>query len=260
MKIISWNVNGLRSILDKTFDALIQNEDPDIVCLQEIKVSHDALPEVGFPQYGFRSFNCADRRGYSGTAMLAKMAPRSVNECTHLDKLLPSHEGRVQMVDFSEFSLVNVYVPNAQRALTRLPLRHFHWDKNFREYLSELAKKKPVIACGDFNVAHCPIDLARPQENRGNAGFTDEERDGFSSILGHNFVDVFRFLHPDVEGAYSWWSYRMDARIRNIGWRIDYFLATPGLLPAVERCEILSHIGGSDHAPLLLELDTKWQF
>ncbi|MDR1457097.1 MAG: exodeoxyribonuclease III [Puniceicoccales bacterium] len=254
MKIATWNVNGLRSILQKTFEDFVRAVDPDVICLQETKISPDVIPDLGFPQYGFRSFNCANRRGYSGTAILSKIAPQSINEQTHLEMLLPSHEGRVQVCEFKNFFLVNVYVPNAQAQLTRLPLRHLQWDVEFGRYLAELNAKKPVLACGDFNVAHQAIDLARPKENRGNAGFTDEERSGFSNILDKGFVDVFRLQNPKHVGTYSWWSYRCNARERNVGWRIDYFLASQGMLPAIGECKILTHITGSDHAPVLLEL------
>ncbi|MDR0727580.1 MAG: exodeoxyribonuclease III [Puniceicoccales bacterium] len=254
MRIITWNVNGLRSILQKTFGDFIRDVDPDILCLQETKVSPDVIPDLGFPQYGFRSFNCADRRGYSGTAMLSKFPPQFVDERMHLESLLPSHEGRVQVAEFKKFFLVNVYVPNAQAQLTRLALRHLQWDVEFAKYLSELDAKKPVLACGDFNVAHQSIDLARPEENRGNAGFTDEEREGFSNILKQGFVDVFRMKNPDDIAAYTWWSYRCGARARNVGWRIDYFLASQRIISDIGECRILSHVMGSDHAPVLLEL------
>jgi exodeoxyribonuclease-3 len=254
MRIVTWNVNGLRSILQKTFDDFVRGMDPDVICLQETKVNPDTTPELGFPQYGFRSFNCADRRGYSGTAILSKFAPLYVDERTPLESLLPAHEGRVQVAEFGKFFLVNVYVPNAQAQLTRLSLRYLHWDEKFGEYLSELDAKKPVLVCGDFNVAHQSIDLARPDENRGNAGFTDEERKGFSDILARGFVDVFREKNPDLTGAYSWWSYRSGIRERNIGWRIDYFLASQRMVPSTGVCEILSHVMGSDHAPVLLEV------
>jgi exodeoxyribonuclease-3 len=255
MKIVTWNVNGLRSILQKTFDAFVQEVDPDIICLQETKISSDGIPDVGFPQYGFRSFNCADRRGYSGTAILSKFNPRFIDEQTTLEALLPNHEGRVQVAEFGKFFLVNVYVPNAQSELTRLTLRHLHWDVAFGAYLHELDTKKPVLVGGDFNVAHRAIDLARPDENCGNAGFTDEERQGFTNILNCGFVDVFRSKYPDLRDAYSWWSYRTGARERNVGWRIDYFLASERMMPAVRGCEICAKVTGSDHAPLLLEIN-----
>jgi exodeoxyribonuclease-3 len=254
MKIVTWNVNGLRSILQKTFDDFVRDVDPDIICLQETKVSPDVIPDLGFPQYGFRSFNCADRRGYSGTAILSKFAPRAVDERTGLESLLPAHEGRVQVAEFGKFFLVNVYVPNAQAKLTRLPLRYLQWDVEFGRYLAELDARKPVLACGDFNVAHEPVDLAQPEENRGNAGFTDGEREGFSNILARGFVDVFRAKNPDAKAAYSWWSYRCGARERNVGWRIDYFIASKRMVPVIGGCEILARVTGSDHAPVLLEV------
>ena len=254
MRIVSWNVNGLRSIVAKTYGSMVDAVDPDVICLQETKISADTLlPELGpFP---WKRFHCALRRGYSGTAVLSKLEPLSYGCNTAPEQLIAPMEGRVQLVEFEKFFLVNVYVPNAQAKLTRLPLRRDRWDPEFCNLLQSLAQRKSVLACGDFNVAHREIDLARPAENRGNAGFTDEERRGFDCYVEAGFVDVFRALHPNRAGAYSWWSYRAGARQRNVGWRIDYFIATEDLVPFVSRCDILSSIGGSDHAPLVLELN-----
>lgn len=254
MKIISWNVNGLRAILKKNFYEFIQHEDPDVLCLQETKVNQDSLPDIGLPQYGHKEFSCADRRGYSGTAIFSKVLLKNIITYAPLEQELKMHEGRVITADLGEFYLVNVYTPNAQPDLARLPLRMEDWDPRFCDYLQDLQKTKPILSCGDFNVAHKPIDLARPEANRGHAGFTDGEREGFDRHIQSGLVDVFRQLHPQLENAYSWWSYRMNARPRNVGWRIDYFLASKSLTNRVRKCEILKNITGSDHAPVFLEI------
>ncbi|MDR2664579.1 MAG: exodeoxyribonuclease III [Puniceicoccales bacterium] len=253
MRIVSWNVNGLRSVLQKSYYDFLESYDPDVFCLQETKIGpQTALPDLGpFP---YRYLHCAGRPGYSGTAVLSKIPPRSYDCGTAPDGLLEPREGRVQLLDFGALFLLNVYVPNARADLSRLPLRRDRWDPTFLALLRELGSEKFVLACGDFNVAHEPIDLARPDENRGHAGFTDEERAGFGAYLSAGFVDVFRSLHPRQAGAYSWWSYRAGARKRNVGWRIDYFLASPELAGSAARCEILTETGGSDHGPILLDL------
>jgi exodeoxyribonuclease-3 len=253
MKIVSWNVNGLRAAIGKTYHAFLGDADPDILCLQETKLSEGGpLPDVGpFP---YRYFHCAARRGYSGTAIFSKISPIAYLDSTAPDRLLQPQEGRVQVLDLGPFYLVNVYVPNAQSPLTRLPLRCDEWDPVFLRLLLDLSKEKDVLACGDFNVAHRPIDLARPEKNRGKAGFTNGERGGFDNYLAAGFIDVFRALHPDRSAAYSWWSIRTAARERNVGWRIDYFLASRQLMPAIACCEILSSVGGSDHAPVAIEV------
>ncbi|MDR2667761.1 MAG: exodeoxyribonuclease III [Puniceicoccales bacterium] len=253
MRIVTWNVNGLRSAVGKTFHAMVAEIRPDVLCLQETKISCDSkLPDLG--EFQCKYFHCALRRGYSGTAVLSKIKPLAYDCNTPPDRLIEPMEGRVQLLEFEKFFLVNVYVPNAQAELTRLPLRRDRWDPTFRDFLLNLSREKDVVACGDFNVAHREIDLARPKENRGNAGFSDGERSGFDNYIGAGFVDVFRALHPNRGGSYSWWSQRADARKRNVGWRIDYFLATENLLPHVTNCEILAHIGGSDHAPVAIDL------
>jgi exodeoxyribonuclease-3 len=253
VKIASWNVNGLRSILEKTLPRFVEEADPDVLCLQETKVNPGTIPDCFGGSYAWRAHNCAVKRGYSGTAVFSKIQPENCDLRTRPEGLLEPAEGRVMVLDFGAFHLVNVYTPNARAELTRLPLRERHWDPAFRDLLLELDGKKPVLACGDFNVAHRPIDLAHPEANRGSAGFTDGERAGFDGHLAAGFVDIFRHLHPDRAGAYSWWSYRGGARGRNVGWRIDYFLGSARLLPSVTRCEILPAVGGSDHAPLILE-------
>jgi exodeoxyribonuclease-3 len=251
--LISWNVNGLRSVLKKGYGPLLESYRPDVLCLQETKISRRTeLPDLGpFPS---RYLHCADRPGYSGTATLSKFLPRAYDCATAPDGLLKPQEGRMQLLDFGSLYLVNVYVPNARAELDRLPLRRNRWDPEFLALLRKLKEKKSVVACGDFNVAHRPIDLAKPDKNRGHAGFTDEERAGFDAYLEAGFVDVFRALHPKQVGAYSWWSYRAGARKRNVGWRIDYFLASSELMDRVQRCEILAEVGGSDHCPVLLDL------
>lgn len=255
MRIISWNVNGLRSILSKGFQSTMNGEDPDIICLQETKVDGGSIPDLGEIPQIHHFFNCAEKPGYSGTAALLKFPPKSWERQTAPEQLLDPAEGRVIILDLGNFFLVNVYTPNARNDLARLPLRRDLWDPAFLRLLSSLDGKKPTVVCGDFNVAHQPIDLARPAANRGCAGFTDGERSGFGAYLSGGFVDIFRRLHPDRSDAYSWWSYRSGARARNVGWRIDYFLVSARLASAVTRCEILSTIGGSDHAPILLELE-----
>jgi exodeoxyribonuclease-3 len=243
----------LRSVLQKSYRSLLESYHPDVLCLQETKVGpRTELPDLGpFP---YRYLHCADRPGYSGTAVLSKFPPAAYDCATALDGLLEPREGRLQLLDFDAFYLVNVYVPNARAELDRLPFRCDRWDPEFLTLLRNLQEKKSAVACGDFNVAHGPIDLARPDKNRGCAGFTDGERAGFGAYLEAGFVDVFRALHPNRTGAYSWWSYRSGARERNVGWRIDYFLASPELMGAVRRCEILAEVGGSDHGPVLLDL------
>jgi exodeoxyribonuclease-3 len=245
----------LRSIAAKTYHSMINSLRPDVLCLQETKISDGTvLPDLG--DFSCRHINCAVRRGYGGTAVFSKIDVANCGErSAPMDMLLSPSEGRVQLLEFERFYLVNVYVPNAGAELGRLPLRRDLWDRAFCDFLCSLALEKSTIACGDFNVAHEPIDIARPAENRGHAGFTDDERRGFGAYGSRGFVDVFRHLHPDLCGAYSWWSYRAGARLRNVGWRIDYFLVTEDILPLAINCEIAGSIGGSDHAPVVLDLD-----
>ena len=251
MKLISWNVNGLRAVLNKGFYEFIEKEQPDIICLQEIKAMQDQV-DLDLPGYPHRYWNSAQKKGYSGTAVFCRKEPLS-----HANDIgIAKHdaEGRVCMVECGAFYLVNVYVPNSQRGLDSLPYRQHEWDVDFLKYLKNLEKKKPVIVCGDLNVAHTEIDLANPKTNTKNAGFTIEERHGFDNILAAGFVDTFRAFTKEG-GHYSWWSYMGHAREKNIGWRIDYFLASPTLMPVIRKSYILPAVMGSDHAPVVLEGD-----
>lgn len=249
MKLISWNVNGLRACLTKGFQETFDALDADIFCLQETKMQ-EGQAEVNAPGYHFY-LNSAEKRGYSGTAVFTKEEPLAISYGIGMDE--HDHEGRVITLEFPAFFLVNVYTPNAQDGLKRLSYR-MQWDDDFRAYLMRLDENKPVIVCGDFNVAHKEIDLKNPQSNRHNAGFTDEERAKFSELLASGFLDTFRHFYPEQAGAYSWWSYRFNARSRNAGWRIDYFLVSERFAGAVQDAQILSGITGSDHCPVALIL------
>ena len=250
MRLISWNVNGLRACVGKGFLEFFDQIRADAVCLQETKMQPDqlTLELEGYQQY----WNSAVKKGYSGTAVFTKMQPLSVKNGMDI----PEHdnEGRVITCEFEDFYLVTVYTPNAQSELARLDYR-MTWDDAFREFLLELDAKKPVIVCGDMNVAHKEIDLKNPGPNRGSAGFTDEEREKFTKLLEAGFTDTFRYLHPDLVGAYSWWSYRFHARENNAGWRIDYFIVSDRLKDAITAAGIRSDVFGSDHCPVLLKLD-----
>lgn len=250
MKFCSWNVNGLRACLQKGFLDFFQQEDADFFCLQETKLQPDQL-SLDLP--GYEAYWCyAEKKGYSGTAIFTKHTPLSVTYgigAPHLDT-----EGRVITLEYPDFYLVNCYTPNAQRELARLDHR-MQWESAFREYLMALDKKKSVILCGDLNVAHKEIDLKNPAANRNNAGFSQQERDAFSRLLGSGFTDTFRFLHPDAAGCYSWWSYMFHARENNAGWRIDYFLVSDRLQPKIADAKIHANILGSDHCPVALELN-----
>lgn len=249
MKLISWNVNGLRACLTKGFQETFDALDADIFCLQETKMQ-EGQAEITAPGYHFY-LNSAEKKGYSGTAVFSKKEPLNVNYGIEIEE--HGHEGRVITLEFPAFFLVNVYTPNAQDGLKRLSYR-MHWEDDFRAYLMRLDEKKPVIACGDFNVAHEEIDLKNPQSNHQNAGFSDEERAKFSELLQSGFTDTFRYFYPDAEGAYSWWSYRFNARSRNAGWRIDYFLVSDRFAGAVQDAQILNEVTGSDHCPVALIL------
>ena len=250
MKLVSWNVNGLRSCLTKGFLEYVKNEDPDILCLQETKLQPE---QAVFDLEGYhRYFHSADKKGYSGTAVLTKEEPLSVTYGFGED--IHRHEGRVITAEYPDFYLVCCYTPNSQDGLKRLPYR-MQWEDAFRAYLKELETKKPVIFCGDLNVAHQEIDLKNPKTNRKNAGFSDEERAKFTELLEAGFVDTFRYFYPDQEGIYSWWSYRFSARAKNAGWRIDYFCVSESLKDRLEDAKILTDIMGSDHCPV--ELDIK---
>lgn len=250
MRLVSWNVNGIRSILGKGFHDFLAEADADVVCLQETK----ARPEqVGATFDGYRIFwNAAERPGYSGTAILTRTEPLSIR--MGIEKTDHDREGRVITAEFADFFLVNVYVPNSQRALTRLAYRVGSWGPDFLQFLKSLEKKKPVIFCGDLNVAHKEIDLARPKANEKNAGFTPEERASFDTYIAAGFLDTFREFET-AGGHYTWWSYQSDARTRNIGWRIDYFCLSPALRPRLQEAFIWPHIPGSDHCPIGVVLD-----
>ena len=250
MKFVSWNVNGLRACLGKGFLDSFRALDADIFCLQETKMQ-PGQADIDLP--GYQVFwNSAEKKGYSGTAVFTRIPPLSVS----YDIGNPDHvgEGRSITLEFQDFYLVTVYTPNAQEGLKRLPYR-MAWEDAFRAYLQGLDEKKPVVICGDLNVAHQEIDLKNPKSNRKNAGFSDEERAKFGELLDAGFTDTFRHLYPDLEGAYSWWSYRFHAREKNAGWRIDYFLTSDRLAPRIQAAAIHSDIFGSDHCPVSLTLE-----
>ena len=249
MKFISWNVNGLRACVGKGFQDFFNESDADFFCLQETKLQQGQidLPLPGYCQY----WNYAQKKGYSGTAIFAKEEPISVVYGVGTEEL--DTEGRLITLEYPDFYLVTCYTPNAQPELARIDHR-LQWDAAFRRHLQELDQKKPVIACGDLNVAHQEIDLKNPASNRGNAGFSDQERESFGKLLEAGFTDTFRYRNPDVTGAYSWWSYRFNARKNNAGWRIDYFLVSNRLAPQISATPIYSDVFGSDHCPVGLEI------
>jgi len=251
MKIISWDVNGIRAALNKGLADFLSAENPDILCLQETKAREDQV-ELPLEFGAYKPFwNSAEKPGYSGTAIFTKQPPLSCTNGLGIGE--HDKEGRVITLEYPDFHLVNVYTVNEQDGLRRLPYR-LEWDAAFREHLNRLALSKPVIFCGDLNVAHNEIDLARPGANRKSAGFSDEERASFSELLDSGFIDTFRHLYPDKADAYSWWSYRGGARQRNVGWRIDYFGVSPSLIPRVAEAAILPHVLGSDHCPVSITL------
>ena len=255
--ILSWNVNGIRAVLKKGFEAFLEETNHDIVCLQETKISEDLVHGFQFENYPHLIWNCAEKKGYSGTAIFSKQAPLSVKKGIGIEK--HDKEGRVISAEFEDFYLVTVYTPNAQghdenRRPKRLDYRTKEWDVDFLNFILELERSKPVIFCGDLNVAHKEIDLANPSTNRKNAGFTDEERQGFQSILDAGYLDIFRELHPDTTDAYTWWSYRANARANNVGWRIDYFCVSEKLRAQVDSTKNLTSVLGSDHCPITLSL------
>lgn len=249
MKLISWNVNGLRAIVNKGFCEIFKNLNADIFCIQETKMQEGQL-DINFEEYE-KYFNSAVRKGYSGTAIFTRVKPISVKYGIDIEE--HDQEGRVITLEFEKFYLVNCYTPNAQRELTRLTYR-MKWEDDFREYLKKLDKNKPVILCGDLNVAHQEIDLKNPKSNKGNAGFTDEERNQMTNLLNAGFIDSFRFLYPEKIDCYSWWSYMGKAREKNIGWRIDYFIVSKKLEKMIEEAKIHPEILGSDHCPVELDL------
>lgn len=250
MKLISWNVNGLRACMGKGFLEFVAEQQPDMLCLQETKMQQgqaDVPLEGGYHEY----WNSAEKKGYSGVALFTKTEPQSVTLGLGIDE--HDHEGRVITADYGEFYLVTVYTPNAQDGLKRLDYR-MRWEDAFRDYLCRLDKDKPVIVCGDMNVAHEEIDLKNPKTNHFNPGFSDEERGKMTQLLSSGFLDSFRTLYPDKTDAYSWWSYRAQSRARNVGWRIDYFIVSERLRSRIENADILAEVMGSDHCPVLLEL------
>jgi len=250
MRFISWNVNGLRACIKSgAFPAFFTDADADIFCLQETKARPEQV-DLTLPGY-YQYWNSADRAGYSGTAIFTKRKPLSATYGIGIEE--HDHEGRVITLEFEDFYLVNVYTPNSQDALQRLGYRCI-WENAFRTYLLTLDAKKPVLVCGDMNVAHKEIDLKRPKDNRGSAGFTDEEREKMSVLLDSGFIDTFRYFYPDKTDAYSWWSYRAGARGRNVGWRIDYWLCSNRFTERLKDSAIHSEVLGSDHCPVSLEL------
>jgi exodeoxyribonuclease-3 len=265
MKLFSWNVNGIRATIKKgEFEAFIKRYQPDVLCLQETKAKQGQA-EIDLPEYE-EIWNSAKRAGYSGTAIFTKIKPLAVSfgfsdeinakylwqDDQHGDT---TSEGRLITAEFADFFLVNVYTPNAKHELTRLKLREELWDPAMLAYLGELEKQKPVVVCGDFNVAHEAIDLANPKQNVGNAGFTNEERQGFDNYIKYGLIDTFRELHPDETGAYTWWTWRANARARNVGWRIDYFLVSSAFFQNVQSAKIYPEVLGSDHCPISIELN-----
>lgn len=252
MKLISWNVNGIRACLTKGFEERFQELDADIFCLQETKCQQGQV-KLELPGY-YQYWNYANRKGYSGTAIFTKKEPISVFNGMGIEE--HDKEGRVITLEFEDFYMVTVYTPNSQSELRRLEYR-MQWEKDFLSYLLNLQEKKPVIVCGDLNVAHKDIDLKNPKTNRNNPGFTDEERACFSTMLESGFVDTFRYFYPDLEGAYSWWFYRFKAREKNAGWRIDYFLVSPVLASKLDDAKIHSGIMGSDHCPVELTINME---
>ena len=252
MRLLSWNVNGLRSCLGKGFQASIAEANADIVALQETRLGRDSAPPAGIAGYPWMQFHGAERPGYSGTGILSRVEPLRV-EFDFGREDLP-REGRVFAAEFSGFHLVNAYVPNSQDGLRRLDHRVGEWEPALRAYLCKLDATKPVVYCGDLNVAHEEIDIARPAANRTSPGFTDEERAAMSELLRCGFCDAFRTLHPDAREAYTWWSYRARARERNVGWRLDYFIVSKRLIPSITGVSILASVGGSDHCPVVLDL------
>ncbi len=247
LKFISWNVNGLRAVMGKNFTEVFDSLDADIFCVQETKLQEG---QIELSLEGYEQFwNYADRKGYSGVAVFSKLKPMSVNYGMGIDE--HDHEGRLITLEFEKFYFIGGYVPNSQNELKRLDYR-MKWEDDFRAYISGLSAKKPVVFCGDLNVAHQEIDLKNPSTNHMNAGFTDEERGKFSELLKAGFVDSFRYLYPDKTDAYSWWSYRMKARERNVGWRIDYFVVSESAKDSIKGAAIHDEIMGSDHCPVEL--------
>ena len=250
MKFISWNVNGIRACREKGFMDFFNEIDADFFCLQETKLQAGQI-ELDLPGYE-QYWNYAEKKGYSGTAIFTKHKPLSVQYGIGVEE--HDHEGRVITLEYENFYMITVYVPNSQDGLARLDYR-MRWEDDFLAYIKKLEENKPVVYCGDLNVAHKEIDLKNPKTNRKNAGFTDEERGKFSTVLENGFIDTFRFFYPDMENIYSWWSYRFSARAKNAGWRIDYFVVSGGLKDKLKGAKIHTDIFGSDHCPVELEIE-----
>ena len=250
MKLISWNVNGIRACVKKGFEDIFKEMNADIFCIQESKMQAGqlVLEFEGYHQY----WNFAEKKGYSGTAIFTKREPEKVTYGIGIEE--HDKEGRVITLEFENFYMVNVYTPNSQTELTRLDYR-MTWEDDFKNYLIQLNNKKPVILCGDLNVAHNEIDLKNPKTNKKNSGFTKEERDKFTQLLESGFIDTFRYLYPDVEQVYSWWSYRFSARTKNAGWRIDYFIVSDKIKDLIQEALIHTEIMGSDHCPVELDIN-----
>jgi len=254
MKLISWNVNGLRAVMNKGFKEFFKEIDADMFCIQETKMQEDQI-DINIQStiegyYGY--WNSAEKKGYSGTAIFSKVKPKTVSYGIGIEE--HDKEGRVITLEFDKFYLVNCYTPNSKRELERLNYRMI-WEDEFRKYLLKLDENKPVILCGDLNVAHKEIDLKNPKTNRKNAGFTDEEREKMTSLLNSGFTDSFRYLYPEKENAYSWWSYMGHSREKNIGWRIDYFILSKSIEKKIKESHIYAEIMGSDHCPVGLEIE-----
>lgn len=250
MKLISWNVNGLRACITKGFSLFFKSIDADIFCIQETKMQEEQAKEIEYEGY-YKYMNSAEKKGYSGTAIFTKIKPINVSYGIGIEE--HDKEGRVITLEFDKFFLVNCYTPNSKRELERLEYRKI-WEDEFRNYLIKLDKVKPVILCGDLNVAHKEIDLKNPSTNHHNAGFTDEEREKMTKLLESNFTDTFRYLYPDKKDAYSWWSYMLKSRERNIGWRIDYFIVSNSIRDEIKDAIIHSEVLGSDHCPIELDI------
>ncbi|MBQ1977407.1 MAG: exodeoxyribonuclease III [Ruminococcus sp.] len=250
MKFISWNVNGLRAVMTKGFEDIFKNFDADIFCLQETKLQQG---QIDFAPEGYYCYwNYAEKKGYSGTAIFTKREPLSVTYGMGIEE--HDKEGRLITLEFEDFYFITVYVPNSQDGLKRLEYRT-QWEADFLAYINRLQEKKPVIYCGDLNVAHKEIDLKNPKTNRKNAGFTDEERGCFQNVVDAGYIDTFRYFYPDLEAAYSWWSYRFQARAKNAGWRIDYFVTSASLKDRLKGAKIHSDVFGSDHCPVELTIE-----
>lgn len=252
IKLASWNVNGIRSVLNKgALQSYLEESNPDIICLQETKAQEDQV-DFDFSELGYYEYwNSAVRKGYSGTAIFTRIKPLSVTYGIGIED--HDQEGRVITLEFADYYLVTVYTPNAKRDLTRLEYREV-WEDDFLAYLNTLNAVKPIVFCGDLNVAHQEIDLANPKTNTKNAGFTIEERTKFSQVIEAGYVDVFRYRNPEVTGAYTWWSYMNKARQRNVGWRIDYFVVSPNIIDRIHDVKIRPEVMGSDHCPIELEI------